>query len=69
MSSTDQKKFENVFGSNMFVGYVLKRENDGWHIDGILKKDQPVYVVDCSELRQRWTDMAGDYHAKDRWGR
>ena len=29
MSSTDQKKFENVFGSNMFVGYVLKRENDG----------------------------------------
>ena len=28
MSSTDQKKFENVFGSNMFVGYVLKREND-----------------------------------------
>ena len=25
MSSTDQKKFENVFGSNMFVGYVLNR--------------------------------------------
>lgn len=46
MSSTDQKKFENVFGSNMFVGYVLKRENDGWHIDGILKKDPPVYVVE-----------------------
>ena len=46
MSSTDQKKFENVFGSNMFVGYVLKQENDGWHIDGILKKDPPVYVVE-----------------------
>ena len=46
MDSTDQKKFENVFGSNMFVGYVLKRENDGWHIDGILKKDPPVYVVE-----------------------
>lgn len=46
MSSADQKKFENVFGSNMFVGYVLKRENDGWHIDGILKKDPPVYVVE-----------------------
>ena len=46
MSSTDQKKFENVFGTNMFVGYVLKRENDGWHIDGILKKDPPVYVVE-----------------------
>lgn len=30
----------------MFVGYVLKRENDGWHIDGILKKDPPVYVVE-----------------------
>lgn len=46
MSSTDQKKFENTFGSGMFVGYVLKRENDGWHIDGILKKDPPVYVVE-----------------------
>ena len=46
MSSADQKQFENVFGSNMFVGYVLKRENDGWHIDGILKKDPPVYVVE-----------------------
>ena len=46
MSSTDRKKFENVFGSNMFVGYVLKRENDGWHIDGILKKNPPVYVVE-----------------------
>lgn len=46
MSSTDQKKFENVFGSNMFVGYVLKQENDGWHIDGILKEDPPVYVVE-----------------------
>lgn len=46
MSNADQKKFENVFGSNMFVGYVLKRENDGWHIDGILKKDPPVYVVE-----------------------
>ena len=46
LRTTYQKKFENVFGSNMFVGYVLKRENDGWHIDGILKKDPPVYVVE-----------------------
>ena len=53
MSSTDQKKFENVFGSNMFVGYVLKRENDGWHIDGILKKDPPVYVVELYDQNDK----------------
>ena len=28
MSAADQAKFTNVFGENMFVGYVLKRE--GW---------------------------------------
>lgn len=29
-----------------FIGYVLKRENDGWHIDGVLREDPPVYVVE-----------------------
>ena len=36
----------NVFGENMFVGYVLKREGSGWHIDGVLAEDPPVYVVE-----------------------
>ena len=30
----------------MFVGYVLKREGSGWHIDGVLAEDPPVYVVE-----------------------
>lgn len=72
MSSTDQKKFENVFGSNMFVGYVLKRENDGWHIDGILKKDPPVYVVelydrDTTEIRSVPWHMRFPRHFHQLW--
>ena len=46
MSAADQAKFTNVFGENMFVGYVLKREGSGWHIDGVLAEDPPVYVVE-----------------------
>ncbi len=29
-----------------FIGYVLKRESDDWHIDGVLRDDPPVYVVE-----------------------
>ena len=50
MSAADQAKFTNVFGENMFVGYVLKREGSGWHIDGVLAEDPPVYVVELYDV-------------------
>lgn len=46
MSVADQAKFTSKFGENMFVGYVLKQESSGWHIDGVLAEDPPVYVVE-----------------------
>lgn len=49
-----QDALEGIFGRSRidgeerenFIGYVLKRENDGWHIDGVLRDDPPVYVVE-----------------------
>lgn len=42
----DKQGLDAIFGSNSFIGYVLKKETDGWHIDGILKEEPPVYVVE-----------------------
>lgn len=50
----DQDGLAGIFGRTLvngeerenFIGYVLKRENDGWHIDGVLREDPPVYVVE-----------------------
>ena len=44
----DSQALDQVFGgTGNFYGYVLKKENyDVWHIDGILAKDPPVYVVE-----------------------
>lgn len=45
----DRQALDAIFGSNSFIGYVLKIESDGWHIDGILKEEPPVYVVELYE--------------------
>lgn len=44
----DRQALDQVFGgAGNFYGYVLKKENyNVWHIDGILAKDPPVYVVE-----------------------
>lgn len=43
----DRTDLDGVFGGkNNFYGYVLKKENDGWHIDGLMAKETPVYVVE-----------------------
>lgn len=43
----DRTDLDTVFGGkNNFYGYVLKKENDGWHIDGLMTKETPVYVVE-----------------------
>ena len=41
---------DSIFGEGQFYGYVLKRESDGWHIDGVLKKDPPIYVVELYDV-------------------
>ena len=46
MDESDTVALDNYFGDNNFIGYVLKKENVGWHIDGILDQDPPVYVVE-----------------------
>ena len=44
----DRQALDQIFGgAGNFYGYVLKKESyDIWHIDGILAKDPPVYVVE-----------------------
>lgn len=43
----DREALDAVFGGEgKYIGYVLKNENSGWHIDGILTEDPPVYVVE-----------------------
>lgn len=47
IEENDREALDAVFGGEeKYIGYVLKRENDGWHIDGILTEDPPVYVVE-----------------------
>lgn len=50
MSLEDQAKFTECFGvtdsgKSNYIGYVLKRESDGWHIDGILDV-KPGYLTE-----------------------
>ena len=44
MSQADQKKFTDLFYNN-YIGYVLKVEDSGGHIDGIYKVD-PAYATE-----------------------
>lgn len=47
IEETDREALDQIFGgAGKFIGYVLKAENDGWHIDGVLAEDPPVYVVE-----------------------
>ena len=47
MSEEDCQKFVDWFGSTTaFQGYVVKIENDGGHIDGILNASPPSYTVE-----------------------
>lgn len=50
MSKADQQKFADTFGRSYndemnFVGYVLKKEGNDWHIDGILNV-KPGYITE-----------------------
>ena len=49
IDAEDQAALNEIFGEGNFIGYVLKLENSGWHIDGILATDPPVYVVELYE--------------------
>ncbi len=43
----DRTELDRIFGGEgKYIGYVLKKENDGWHIDGVLADDPPNYVVE-----------------------
>ncbi len=44
MSQEDQQEFENLFKNN-YIGYVLKVESSGGHLDGIYKVD-PAYATE-----------------------
>ena len=47
IEESDRADLDEIFGGEgNFIGYVLKIENDGWHIDGVLSDDPPVYVVE-----------------------
>ena len=50
IEENDKKALDSIFGEGQFYGYVLKRESDGWHIDGVLKKDPPIYVVELYDV-------------------
>ena len=44
---------DEIFGGHgNFIGYVLQTENSGWHIDGILAEDPPIYVVELYDMDQ-----------------
>lgn len=68
----DRSALDAVFGGkNNFYGYVLKQENDGWHIDGLLVNDSPVYVVelyDYSGGTNKGTLFAISAYGSDRTG-
>ena len=62
MSAADQAKFTNVFGENMFVGYVLKREGSGWHIDGLFaisSNDTKLPGVTYREFKRKAEEILG----------
>ena len=47
IEENDRADLDNIFGGEgKYVGYVLKKENDGWHIDGVLAETPPNYVVE-----------------------
>jgi hypothetical protein len=50
IAADDQAALNAIFGEGSYIGYVLKQENDGWHIDGVLAEDPPVYVVELYDL-------------------
>lgn len=59
----DRVRLDDIGGENKYIGYVLKLENDEgiWHIDGILKEDPPVYVVEVYDNDQiRFTISSND---------
>lgn len=59
----DRARLDDIGGENKYIGYVLKLENDEgiWHIDGILKEDPPVYVVEVYDNDQiRFTISSND---------
>lgn len=49
IQESDKQALDTIFGNDSFIGYVLKLESDGWHMDGVLRKDPPVYVVELYE--------------------
>lgn len=52
IDADDQQAIKDILGTtgvdgkSTFVGYVLKIESDNWHIDGVLRIEPPVYVVE-----------------------
>ncbi|MDO4328660.1 MAG: DUF5979 domain-containing protein [Lachnospiraceae bacterium] len=47
IEENDRNELDRIFGGEgKYIGYVLKRENDGWHIDGVLADNPPNYVVE-----------------------
>ena len=47
MSADDQAKFTAAFNGS-YVGYVLKVESSGWHIDGVLTVQPPYFWHELS---------------------
>ena len=53
IEENDRQALDEIFGGHgNFIGYVLKKENSGWHIDGILAEDPPIYVVELYDMDQ-----------------
>lgn len=53
IEESDRQALDEIFGGHgNFIGYVLKKENSGWHIDGILAEDPPIYVVELYDMDQ-----------------
>lgn len=52
IDAEDQEGLNQIFGEGNYIGYVLKIENTGWHIDGVLADKPPIYTV---ELYQEGT--------------
>lgn len=53
IEENDRQALDEIFGGHgNFIGYVLKKENVGWHIDGILAEDPPIYVVELYDIDQ-----------------
>ncbi len=53
IASDDQQALTELFGADQYIGYVLKLESSGWHLDGVLREDPPNYLVELYDTSDK----------------